>query len=273
VPPPQFDVNIGLTSYAPPTVTRVNAYEDGIDITFDKYMMLSSLNTTNITVNKDGNLVSGQIVLLNPEANPETSETYASKIRFMPYVPFGGGDVILLTISHGVLSYATISMAEDFTASETVKAEPKSITVGDLALIYGETGYLTVKVDPKEAASGKKLTINVVTPSLVAAAAEVLINSDGSADVPITAKLPGKAFFTLTLDGTDLSVSATVDIEMPSVAIPVEKASAPVVNPPGGVVVKGTAVTLTTATEGAMIHYTIDGTEPSLSTPSLCTQS
>ena len=36
----------------------------------------------------------------------------------------------------------------------------------------------------------------------------------------------------------------------------------PVISPPGGQVTMGTKVTITCATEGAEIRYTIDGTEP-----------
>ena len=36
VPPPQLDVNIGLTSYVAPYVKAVRAFENGIDIYFSK---------------------------------------------------------------------------------------------------------------------------------------------------------------------------------------------------------------------------------------------
>jgi hypothetical protein len=44
--------------------------------------------------------------------------------------------------------------------------------------------------------------------------------------------------------------------------LPFEQAAAPVADPPAGDVVSGTAVTLSSGTEGAKIYYTIDGSDP-----------
>ena len=270
VPPPQLEVNIGMTSYAVPTVTRVNAYEQGIDIAFSKYMRPLTLNTTTISVSKDGSTVVGRIALLNEEENPTMGEGYASKIRFVPDTPFEVGDVVQIEVSQSALSYAGIALAGSFSSTETVKGEPKAIHTGMLELVHGETGNLEVTLEPVGAVAGKRLLITANTPSIAEAKAEVFIDSDGKAIVPITAKLPGKGYFTLTLDGTGLEVLAIVDIKMQTYGEPGEptgKAATPTATPPGGEVEAGTHVTLSTTTEGAMIHYTTNGEEPGLTTP------
>lgn len=121
-----------------------------------------------------------------------------------------------------------------------------------------------VALAPSEAVAGKKLLIKSSTPSLATAASEVAIDGDGNVVVPITAKLPGNAYFTLTLDCTDLSTRIIVDIKLLSNVETTVRAARPTANPPSGTVARGTAVTLSTVTKGAMIHFTTDGAEPSV---------
>ena len=56
-------------------------------------------------------------------------------------------------------------------------------------------------------------------------------------------------------DPSDFTLYKSDDVVLPEVA-------APVFNPASGAVEKGTKVAITTATEGAKIYYTIDGSEP-----------
>lgn len=55
-----------------------------------------------------------------------------------------------------------------------------------------------------------------------------------------------------------------VDVEVEGGEV-VETVAAPVISPNGGEVESGTAITITCATEGATIYYTLDGTAPSVS--------
>jgi len=62
-----------------------------------------------------------------------------------------------------------------------------------------------------------------------------------------------------------LSFSGAYPLCYVYVKAPALQAAAPAASPAGGAVAAGTAVTLTTATPGAEIRYTLDGTEPSAS--------
>jgi hypothetical protein len=72
-------------------------------------------------------------------------------------------------------------------------------------------------------------------------------------DVPITAKFKVIA----TKDGY-------MDSEITTIDVVVERASRPTASPTPGTVSAGTAVTLSTATAGAAIRYTTNGTAPDL---------
>lgn len=114
VPPPQLEVNIPIVQLRQPEVTRAIARKDAIDITFDKYMMPSLLNTDNILVTANDQAIAGTIIMLDeqhPYDNTETS--YASKVRFVPASPFTASE-ITLTVSNRVRSYADVPMAQPF---------------------------------------------------------------------------------------------------------------------------------------------------------------
>ena len=70
----------------------------------------------------------------------------------------------------------------------------------------------------------------------------------------------------VTLDGTTLTIPANKprNIRVSVYEIP----EAPVISPEGGVVAVGKGITMSCATEGATIHYTTDGTDPTVDSPS-----
>ncbi|MBO7545446.1 MAG: chitobiase/beta-hexosaminidase C-terminal domain-containing protein [Paludibacteraceae bacterium] len=114
VPPPQLEVNIPIVQLRQPEVQTAEAFIEAINITFDKFMQPELLNSENITVTANEQVVSGTLSLLNERITSETdSSTYASRVRFVPDQPFTTPQVTL-TISNRVRSYADVPMAETF---------------------------------------------------------------------------------------------------------------------------------------------------------------
>ena len=266
VPPPQVEVNIPMTTYAAPEVTRVNVYAEGVEIAFSKYMDITTLNTANITASIDGAQVGGSIIILNAEEGIGGTE-YTSKIRFVPDVPFGLGQSVGVFISVNAMSYAGAHLVTAYSVTLPVTAEPRSIGAETTLMQCDSTQTAVITIEPKEAAAGKKLIITSSTPAIAIAPAEVIIDSDGNAYIPVTALLPGTAYFTVKLEGTDIETQIMVDIYMEQPEPQIEKAAAPTANPPGGEIEKGAKVSLSTTSEGAMIHYTIDGSVPNIMSP------
>jgi len=130
VPPPQLEVNVGLVQYAQPQVSMALGYEEGVVVEFDKYMQPATLTAANIRVTRNGAAAAGTIHLLNAEENPEnTSEQFASKIRFVPATPFTVSDDVVLTVKSGVVSYAGVCMAVDFQQQVAIRQEMKTLSV------------------------------------------------------------------------------------------------------------------------------------------------
>lgn len=121
VPPPQLEVNVGITQLRQPQVRSVTAYENAIEVEFDKYMLPDSLNTNNISIVKGGRLLDGEVRLLNAEAGyQQPDRQYASRVAFVPTAPLTFNERVLLTVSRRVESYAGLQMEQDFQQEFTV---------------------------------------------------------------------------------------------------------------------------------------------------------
>ena len=115
VPPPQLDVNVGMTQLRQPEVAHVDAYKNAVEVEFDKYMNPQTLNRTNIHVTKGGQSIDGTIQLINAEAGYQKPDVaYASRLAFMPTEPLQFNEKIVLTVSRLVESYAGLQMEADF---------------------------------------------------------------------------------------------------------------------------------------------------------------
>lgn len=257
VPPPQLDINVGMTQTVRPEVIDAKAYEQAVEVEFDKYMDLTSLNASNIAVVVNGENVEGSILFLDEEAAPE-GVGYASKVRFEAADPFAAKEVTLM-VANKVRSYAGISMEESFTQEFTVEPEISAIEAPEKVEAYiGMPVEVKVNVAPAEASAGKTLVVEINTP-IAAISESVEIAEDGSAAVTVNGELPGAAIITYRVEGSSYSVVST-SVEF---TVAPEPAEAPVASVESGTMVPvGTEVILTSATEGAQIWYTLDGTSP-----------
>ncbi len=259
VPPPQLDVNLAMVQQHLPQVENAKAYEDAVNVKFEKYMLPTLLNTENISIAENGKNVEGTIVLLDEEEAKE-GITYASQLRFVPNTPFTANEVTL-HIASQVQSYAGLEMEEDYEAVLPVEKEVKELLVDTVAKVsYGSFRVLHVKAEPAVAAAGK--TLKVATASGIIASmreSSVVLNENGEVDVTVQGDLPGSDFVTYTLVDTDVKAQTLVKvIETKPYFVAVPEASVASETE----VVKGTKITLSCETENAVIYYTLDGTCP-----------
>ncbi len=261
VPPPQLDVNIAMKQNRQPEVKAARAYEDAVEVEFDKYMMPELLTMENIMVMQNGTAVEGTVELLNEESAYEGSnESFASKIRFNAAQPFTEQEITLL-VNNRVKSYAGIRMQDNYEQTFTIEQEIKQIVSDSVVTVgYGNTSTLTVSVLPASASKGKMLTVKTSSPMILSVETEqVTIGNDGKAEITVSGELPGTAALTFTVEGTDKTATTIANVEhfvIKTVATPKASIAS------GSTVEKGTAITLTCETEGATIYYTLDGSCP-----------
>lgn len=261
VPPPQLDVNIAMKQNRQPEVKAARAYEDAVEVEFDKYMISELLNTENIMVMHNDIAIEGIVELLNEGTSYEgEAETFASKIRFNAAQPFTGQE-ITLTVNNRVRSYAGIRMQDNYQQTFTIEQEIKQIVSDSVVTVgYGNASTLVVSILPASASKGKTLTVKTSSPMILGIETEqVIIGNDGKAEITVSGELPGTAGLTFYVEGTDKTAITTANVAQ----IVIKTVATPKASIASGTVVdKGTSITLSCETEGATIYYTLDGSCP-----------
>ena len=262
VPPPQLEVNIGLTQNRQPEVASAHAYEDGVEVEFDKYMMTDKLTTENIFVTKNGEDVAGTVTLLDEEqAYEDNPVTYASKVRFVPEVSFLATDEVVLTVSRKVQSYAGVPMEADYTQAFDIEREVKQLVADSLVKVaYTGSKTLTVSALPYDAGIGKKLVVKSSSEMIASVSADTLqLNENGQATFTVGGELPGTSVISFALTDADVKGSSIIQVTTETLA----QTAAPVASRASGTAVyRGSTVELSSETENATIYYTTDGTCP-----------
>ena len=270
VPPPQLDVNIGMTQARQPEVKTVHAYPDGVVVEFDKYMLPSTLNPDNIIVTENGAPVEGEVVMLNEEAAyGDDAPRYASKVRFKASKPFSGGEVTL-TVANRVTSYAGVRMQDTFTQSFDIEPEITAINATEEIIVpYGEATMVNLSVLPAEAAAGKR--VRVWSSSEMIATAdreECVLDANGRGEIMVSGLLPGSTAMHYAIDGYDVEGTTLISVK----ALATDEVAAPYASiASGSEIAPGTEIYLYCPTDGAGIRYTLDGGCPCDNTPSVLT--
>ena len=260
VPPPQLDINIAMKQNVQPTVKAARAFEDAVEMEFDKYMMPELLTADNIRVMVGETAVEGTVELLNEEVSYEgNDEKFASKVRFNAAAPFDVTEITLM-VSNRVKSYAGIRMQDDFSQTFTIEPEVREIVCeSNASVVYGNSGELTVQVLPAVASAGKTVKVKSSSSMILSTDVEELtLDSEGKASLTVNGELPGAAAITYSVDGYDLSATTMVSVEQEQL-----KPDSPVASvASGSALLKGSSVTLSCPTSGVTIYYTTDGSCP-----------
>lgn len=248
VPPPQLEITVPMTQTAAPAVVEAAAYADAVSIRFSQYMQVASLS--DIAVRQNNIVLQGTLELLDGE------DGLARTVRFLPSEKLTAKNV-QLTVPATAKSYAGSTLAAAYTATLEVQHTIEGLVVQDGAAVeIGQTGYVTVTAYPAVAVAGKTLGIELQSPILELADATVTFDDNGQALVPLRGLLPGVAEITFGVG--DLQARTAVEVKYHLY----ELCSRPVASVVSGTVAEGTRVELYTATKGATIYYTTDGSCP-----------
>ena len=260
VPPPQTEVNVAMVSKAAPKVEDVSVYNGEIRIVFSQYMQLDSVSENSVSVKMNGKAVSGKITPLNAEYDYEHNNRYASKFIFVPETSLSGDVNVKVT---DVLNYAGTKSTEVFDESYKVVPKPDKIIGKDnVEISYNSGALLEIEVLPAAAGAGKALDVSTSAPSIVGIVNEnIVLDENGKANIMLSGNLPGESDITVTISGTDFKKTVKASVaDVVEVKNQCEKVTASIKS--GTTVNRGTKVELSTATEGAEIYYTLDGTCP-----------
>jgi len=260
VPPPQLEINIPMLQGISPEVIKAHGVQSGITLTFSKYMRPETVTQKRVSAIRDEKSVSGNLNMVNLEEDPYTEKEYASKIKFEPNTAFNVGDVVFITVKKEVESYAGTPMANDVTLRVVIEPEVSGINVDSLIVIeYGSTSTVDVTVLPADAVKGKTLTIESGSPLIASIdKTEAVLDENGRARITLKGELPGGTSLHLTLAGTDMETTSEINVVISETVVRTPKASVR----SGSSVFNGDQLVLTSATPGAVIYYTLDGSCP-----------
>lgn len=267
VPPPQLEVNIPITQSKQPEVVSARAYEEGVEVQFDKYMDPSTLTAANIYVTAGGEKLAGTVNLVDAALADEfaseddaSATRYASRVRFVPEQPLSAttGE-IRLTVSRNVLSYASIPMSDTYSQVLDVEKEVQAIIADNIKVLYGGEKELTVYAVPFEAAVSRKLHVASSSDLIISVdATELTLDEEGKATVRVKGNLPGRAQLTFTIDDVTAMGECAVDVVTELITAEAPKAS----RASGTAVYRGTKIELTTDSKDGVIYFTTDGSCP-----------
>lgn len=276
VPPPQLEVNIAMTQARQPEVKSAKAYEDGVEVEFDKYMQPESLTTDNIIVKKNDERIDGTIELLNSESIDENNldgSQLASRVKFavLEGVQLLSTDEITVVVTTGVKSYAGLPLQDTYTQTFDVeKAVRKIVADSLLTVLYEGTRELQVSGLPADAAVGKTLRIRTLSTLITNVSAEGLVQQEdgtatiqldenGQATLTVSGDLPGSTALQFSIDGTSIEGQTLVKVQQAASLISANPRAS---RASGSAVYRGTLISLSSDDENARIWYTLDGTCP-----------
>nr|WP_295957014.1 leucine-rich repeat protein [uncultured Agathobaculum sp.] len=270
VPPPQFEVNVGMVSEAAPTVEQVIAYNDRIEVVFSQYMDIDSVKDA-IKLSRDRVDVTVTVTPLDAEYAADGKTQYATRFSVIPADSNCAGTIV---VSTGAKNYAeNVLVKQHIKVLEDPVMRPTGIVASEpVSVACHASASLALTLQPGVA--GRTLTVENLTNSLLSVIdEEVVTGENGVATLMLSGRLPGEGVIRITEPGSGLSETVSVKVVQEEDTAPdepeQEKPASVVATLVNGTVItsgmtleKGTQVMLSTATNGAAIRYTLDDTCP-----------
>lgn len=146
VPPPRFNVDVGLTRLAPPGVTLTGATSgpsSEVEVSFDDYMKAASVSEYLTVTDSSGNPVAGKVKAIGAQATPDGTEVARSFV-FLPDTAFSAGESLTLQVDPPARDYADNVLEGPYTRSLTASAPAAPGVPGELRAFPGGATSLTL---------------------------------------------------------------------------------------------------------------------------------
>ena len=220
VPPPQTEVNIGIVSLEKPAIELFNMYEDRAEVTFNKYIDTSTINTDSIKLSDyQGKNIPITIEPVNKE-QAQDGKMLARKfiLKTNAKNTLSLKNEYTLTVKNTVKTYANQSSESDITVKTIYRQLPTEIKVGDsYEVAYNKSISIPVSIDNISNTEEFEVRATSSMSDIAKVVNEkVSFDKDGKAVIKILGQLPGEATITFNIDGTDLEVQTKINVLLPT---------------------------------------------------------
>ena len=209
VPPEQLEVNVGMVSLSAPEVEFINAYNNEIEVAFNQYVDISSVNEDNVKFTLDGAEIEG--VFEPVDAQPGTTDEDMMLAKVYHFVT---SDTISGKVEcsiENVSNYNGTVMGDAYTGTFRTEKEITGFKAETSANVnYMESTSITIQALPGDAAAGKTLLLNVKDANLISVPESVKLDDSGKATISVKSLLPGETNIEYTIEGTTVSGNITI---------------------------------------------------------------
>ncbi len=167
IPPPRFDVNVGLTRVAAPTVALTRATSgaaSSVTVGFDDYLDVATVTGRITVADGDGNPVSGAAQPVDAQTAPDGKEL-AKTFRFTPDQPFADGAALTVGVGELVRDYAGHTLDAPFSQAVTATAPATPAPLSDVRAFAVDSHTVRVQWTTPADDGGSPLTGVHVTAS------------------------------------------------------------------------------------------------------------
>ncbi len=203
VPPPQMDVNIGMTSLSAPDIASIEATRDEVKIIFTQYMKPETMENIKVSCNEE-NL---SYTLTYPEDETTLfgevlAKSYVLKLSDVPE----DASSYIVSLSSDIMSYADVAMNDkDYTLA--ISDDFMSISIPEsIPLAIDEISRIKVESSGFEENDSIRVESNV--DSVVSV--DDVTSADGIFYITLKAKAIGNANITITLPNSEKVVTEAI---------------------------------------------------------------
>ena len=273
VPPPRMDLKIPLVTSKAPEIESLNVYPDYTEIIFNQYMKIDDESKIEASIG-GVNVADSSFEWQDPESSPE-GKKYSKVVRIPTPAGAKVGDNLNVKVSKAE-NYAGKPMAGTVETNAKVSHRPSEIILNYdsvLTMQVGSSKNITVRIKDENGDYMKGVSLSAFIDNEYLAKltgdTSLVTDEEGKAVFKASALLPGLTNATIKVDGTTLKKSIDVQIETEA-----KRPKRPTAEIAGQVfnegspkenyltVTAGSMLTLSCATEGATIYYTLDDTCP-----------
>lgn len=214
VPPPRTNVNISLVSEKTPELLWSNLYDEYVELKFDQYMKVLSLDEESINVRDSKGLeLSGQIVALDKERTPE-GEWVARTFRYCFTEPMKD-QKCSLSVGKEVQNYVGQSSKQVAIQNLLRKFEYKRLEcASEIECTYNTITTVPVQIIPTPEPESNNINMfcKVGESDFVSIEQIGNFDSNGVAKVQLKGLLPGETDLQFTIPESNVKISTKVNV-------------------------------------------------------------